>query len=56
MPAATTTPLGDSKVLDAEVMADAVDDVGDDDLGFDQVIVDAEGFGAFFVALLAERG
>ena len=35
---------------------DAVDDIGDDDLGFDEVVVDAEAFGAGFVAFLAEGG
>ena len=42
--------------LDAEVVADAVDDVGDDDLGFDQIVVGTERFGTFLVAGLAEGG
>jgi negative regulator of genetic competence, sporulation and motility len=39
---------------DTEMVLDAVNDVGDDDLGFDEVFVDTEGFGAFFIAVLAE--
>lgn len=37
-------------------MLDALDDVSDHNLGFDEVIVDTEGFGAFFVGFLAEGG
>ena len=38
------------------MVLDAVDDVGDDDLGFDEIVVYTEGLGAFFVAVLAEGG
>jgi hypothetical protein len=46
----------DGIVFDAEVVLDAVNDIGDDDLGFDEIIVDAKAFGAFFVAVLTECG
>ena len=40
----------------AEVELDTVDDVADDDLGFDEVIVYAEALGALLVAFLTEGG
>jgi hypothetical protein len=33
------------------VLADFVDYVGDDDLGFDEIVVDTKGFGAFDIAV-----